>query len=97
MAKSTAQKTVTVEDLNGVEHEVPVGIDGKSPVSPNNPTLKAVAEGDRDAIVEAREAEVKSAEAMASASGAGKKAAVTNKEDSVPDTKPTPQNETKKN
>lgn len=37
------QKTVTVEDRNGDKFEVPAGLDGKNPVSPNNPAPGAVA------------------------------------------------------
>lgn len=84
MGKKTESQTTTVEDLNGNEHEVPVGLDGENPVSPNNPHPKAVAEADREAAVEARKAEVEYAEAVAEAAGAGKDAASTNKEDQSP-------------
>jgi hypothetical protein len=46
------QKTVTVNDPEGNDVEVPVGLDGKNPVSPNNPPAKAVSEGDREAPAE---------------------------------------------
>ncbi len=48
-AKKTA-KTVTVQDRNGTDVEVPVGLDGKNPVSVNNPNPKAfLMEADVDA------------------------------------------------
>ena len=40
MAKK--KTTVTRKDQYGNEIEVPVGVDGKNPVSPNNPSPKAV-------------------------------------------------------
>lgn len=83
-AKKTEQETVTVTDLNGDEHEVPAGLDGVNPVSPNNPPLKAIPEADREQALAAREAEVKFAEEMAKVSGAGEDAASTNKEDNSP-------------
>lgn len=84
--KTEETKTVTVEDLNGTEFEVPVGLDGENPVSPNNPPLKAVAEADRDQAVKAREVELEFASALADVSGAGEGAASTNKEDNNPGT-----------
>src|SRR5262245_24924904 len=35
--------TVTVTDRDGTEVQVEVGVDGKNPVSPNNPPAKALA------------------------------------------------------
>lgn len=37
----TAGKTTEVEDAHGNMVEVPVGLDGENPVSPNNPPAKA--------------------------------------------------------
>jgi hypothetical protein len=39
--KNTEPKTVTLQDAQGNDVEVPVGLDGQSPVSPNNPHPKA--------------------------------------------------------
>lgn len=39
---SDTKNTVTVTDKYGNEVEVEVGIDGKNPVSPNNPPAKAI-------------------------------------------------------
>ena len=43
------QKTVTVQDRNGTDVEVAVGLDGKNPVSINNPSPKSLSEEDRKA------------------------------------------------
>lgn len=74
-AKTTEPAMVTVTDLTGNEIKVPAGLDGKNPVSPNNPPVKAVAESDRDEALEAREAELEFAEAAGGA---------TNKDDNAP-------------
>ena len=44
--------TVTVQDREGNDIEVPVGVDGKNPVSINNPSAKAVSEDDHEALIE---------------------------------------------
>lgn len=41
MGKKNSAKTVTREDAYGNKIEVPVGADGKNPVSPENPPVKA--------------------------------------------------------
>lgn len=41
MATAKKAKTVTLQDAYGNDVEVPVGSDGKNPVSPNNPPAKA--------------------------------------------------------
>lgn len=51
-AKSTKKTTVTVQDREGNDIEVAVGLDGKNPVSINNPSPKAVAEEDHEALLE---------------------------------------------
>lgn len=83
-AEAAQEQTVTVTDLHGDEVEVPAGMDGENPVSPNNPPLKAVAEADREEALAARQAEIEAAEGLAEISGAGENAAATNKEDNAP-------------
>lgn len=40
------EKTVTTSDREGNEFEVPVGVDGVSPVTPNNPVANALSPED---------------------------------------------------
>lgn len=83
-AANEEPQTVTVTDLNGTEIEVPVGLDGVNPVSPNNPSLKSVPEDAREEALARVEAERKHAEELAEEFGAGKEHATLNKEDNVP-------------
>lgn len=48
MTDEKTAPTVTMTDAFGHEFEVPVGADGVSPVTPNNPPLKAMPEVDRE-------------------------------------------------
>ena len=52
MATAKKAKTVTVQDRNGNDVEVPVGIDGKNPVSAQNPAPKTMSEEDAKAQVD---------------------------------------------
>lgn len=55
MAKKDEDKsvtTVTTTDRDGNEFEVEVGVDGKNPVSVNNPPAKAVSVDDAEVIKE---------------------------------------------
>lgn len=48
MTDEKTAPTVTMTDAFGNEFEVPVGADGVSPVTPNNPPLKAMPEAERE-------------------------------------------------
>lgn len=47
-------KTVTVTTSTGLEFDVPVGADGKNPVSPNNPPAGAISEADVQVVKDAQ-------------------------------------------
>ena len=47
MARTTKKTTVEVEDQFGNKVEVPVGLDGKNPVSAQNPAPKSMSEEDQ--------------------------------------------------
>lgn len=53
--KDEGVATVTTTDREGNEFETEMGVDGKNPVSVNNPPAKAISEDDADVVKEEQE------------------------------------------